>query len=157
MVETVTSIVVTMASGILFLFWFRSACLLILVAKAPWDYARGVAIANQLAFKEVQEALCNPARTDLRPLRDSLDRDFRILVYLLKHAPAIHDNRIERRMLWINYWSMGAWCSGISRFSPLMARRALQEMAMVVAHFASTLGEQLAVGNSRAGDAFGAL
>ena len=47
-------------------------------------------------------------------------------------------------MLRINYWTMGAMCSASCRVAPAAARRALQEMALVVAHFASTLGEKLA-------------
>ena len=57
MLETIAPSIVTIGSCMLFGFWFRRACLLILVAKAPRDYAKGVAIANQLAFPEVQEAL----------------------------------------------------------------------------------------------------
>jgi hypothetical protein len=157
MPENLITAIVVAVSCLLFAFWFRSACLLILVAKPTRDYARGVAIANQLAFREVQEALCNPNSADLRKLRDALDRDFRVLSYLLKHAGAVHDSVLERRMLWIDYWAMGAWCSAASLISPLKARRALQEMAMVVAHFASTLGEQLAIGRARPGDAIGCL
>ncbi len=149
MLENVATAVVAVASCVLFVFWFRSACLLILVAKPARDYARGVAIANQLTFREVQEALCNNASADLQTLTAALDRDFLVLSYLLKHAAVIRDSAIERRMLWIDYWTMRAWCSAASRVSPLVARRALQEMAMVVAHFASTLGEQLALGRTR--------
>ena len=129
MVETVTTTIVMTASCLLFVFWFRSACLLILVAKPPRDYARGVAIANQLAFQEVQEGLCNTTSADLRSLREALDRDFRVLSYLLKHATAIRDDATERLMLRVDYWTMGAWCWATSRGSPLAARRALQEMA----------------------------
>lgn len=144
MFESITTFVVTAASTLLFAFWFRSACLLILVAKPPRDYARGVAIANQLAFGEVQEALCSSALAQFRPLKDALDEDFRVILYLLKHATVNPVNAIETRMLRVDYWAMSIWSATMLRLSPRSARRALQEMAMIVAHFANTLGEQLA-------------
>jgi hypothetical protein len=85
MLESVAPTLVTIGSCLLFAFWFRRACLLILVAKAPRDYAKGVAIANQLTFPEVQAALHRSMTADLRPLRDALDRDFRILSYAEIH------------------------------------------------------------------------
>jgi hypothetical protein len=145
MAQKLATIIVMMASGILLAIWFRYACLLILVAKPPRDYARGVAIANQLAFFEVQEALRDTASADLRTLRAAIHRDFCVLNYLLKHTKAARDHEIERGMLRIDYWTMRAWCLVSSRASAFVARRALQEMAMVVAYFASTLGEQLAI------------
>lgn len=147
MVETLIPIIVTIGSCLLFAYWFRCACLLILVAKTPRDYANGVAIANQLTFTEVQEALRNSPAADLPSLKAALDRDFRLLRHLLKYAAAASmkpEEAIERRMLSIDYWTMAAWCSVNSRVSPPVARRALQEMALVVTHFASTLGEKLA-------------
>lgn len=143
MIETA---IVTIVSCLLFVYWFRRACLLILVAKTPRDYAKGVAIANQLTFPEVQTALNIGAAVDLLGLKDALDRDFRLLSYLLRYAAAAppHQEAVERRMLRINYWAMAVWCSATGGVRPMAARRALQEMALVVAHFASTLGESLA-------------
>jgi hypothetical protein len=143
--ETIVPVIVIVGSGLLFAYWFRCACLLILVAKSPRDYARGVEIANQLSFSEVQTALRNSA-TDLPGLKRALDLDFRVVSGLLLYAsaPPQKQEAVERLMLRINYRMMRAWCSAIWRFSPRVARRALQEMALIVAHFASTLGERLA-------------
>jgi len=143
MIETA---IVTIVSCLLFAYWFRRACLLILVAKSPRDYAKGVAVANQLTFPEVQTALSTDVTADLRGLKDALDRDFRLLSYLLRYAAAAPPctEAIERRMLRINYWIMTTWCIASWRISPRTSRRAIQEMALVVAHFASVLGESLA-------------
>ena len=145
MIETIIPIFVILGSGLLFAYWFRCACLLILVAKSPRDYAKGVELANRLSFSAVQLALRN-SPTDLASLQDALDFDFRILTRLLLYAAASHHHQetIERLMLRINYWTIRTWCSITWRFSPQAARRALQEMAVIVAHFASTLGERLA-------------
>jgi hypothetical protein len=145
MLETIIPVGVTIGSLILYAYWFRCACLLILVAKSPRDYAKGVEIANQLTFSDVQSALNNSA-ADLTKLKESLDRDFRVLSRLLQYgtgSPAPQE-AIERRMLRANYWAVGAWCWVSMRISPRASRRALQEMAVILAHFASTLGEQLA-------------
>jgi hypothetical protein len=154
MVETVIPLIVTIASGLLCVYWFRYACLLILVAKSPRDYARGVELANQLRFSAVQIALRKSA-TELPSLKKALDRDFRVLNRLLVCVAASteHEEAIERLMLRINYWTMRAWCSATWRISPAVARRALQEMAVIVAHFASTLGERLAQVRSSVHDA----
>jgi hypothetical protein len=145
MLETIIPLVVIVGSGVLFAYWFRCACLLILVAKSPRDYAKGVEIANQLSFSEVQIALRNSA-ADLPKLKKALDLDFRILSRLLLYAATSpqHQETVERMMLRIDYWTVRAWCSITWRVSPQVARRALQEMALIVAHFASTLGEHLA-------------
>ena len=143
MLETSISVIVVVGSGLLFVYWFRCACLLILVAKSPRDYAKGIEIANQLGFSEVQLALRNSA-IDLPSLRKALDLDFSILSRLLKFAASPRHQAIERLMLRINYWTMRAWYFVTWRISPRAARCALQEMALIVAHFASTLGERLA-------------
>jgi len=49
-------------------------------------------------------------------------------------------------MLQLNYRLMGAWCSVSSRFSPEAGRRALDEMSMIISHFANSMGERAAVG-----------
>jgi hypothetical protein len=64
-------------------------------------------------------------------------------------AVALDSNRtgaslIENRMLGINYQVMGAWYRLNSRFSVVAARRALEEMAAMVAHMTNTVGEHAA-------------
>ena len=41
-------------SSILFVYWFRYTCLLILNTKTAQDFARQVAATNQLSFPDVQ-------------------------------------------------------------------------------------------------------
>jgi hypothetical protein len=50
MIETCATIIVTSGSLLLFAYWLRHACLLILTAKPPQDYARGAAIAKTRNF-----------------------------------------------------------------------------------------------------------
>ena len=144
MIELVTTIVIMAGSVLLFGYWFRYSCLLILSARTTRDYAGAVAAANQLSFLEVQSALREQSNADLDRLKDSLDRDYKVLTYLLKHAanPSSGGDAVEKRMLEIHYRLMGAWYRTSRRLSPASACRALDEMASVVAHFANSMGAQ---------------
>ncbi len=145
MLELVATGIITASSIFLFAYWFRYTCLLILSAKTTRDYAVEVAAANQLGFLEVQSQLCEDV-PQLDRLRDSLDRDYGVLVYLLKHASNATSGQetLEKRMLEINYRFMRAWYSVSRRFSPAAAARAIEEMSIVVAHFANSMGERSA-------------
>jgi hypothetical protein len=145
MLELVATGIITASSVFLFAYWFRYTCLLILSAKTTRDFAAEVAAANQLGFLEVQSQLCQNV-PQLDRLRDSLDRDYSVLVYLLKHASNTTSGQesLEKRMLEINYRFMRTWYSVSRRFSPAAASRAIEEMSMVVAHFANSMGERSA-------------
>ncbi len=142
--EFIATAVITVSSLFLFLYWFRYTCVLILSARTSRDYAAPVAVANQLGFLQVQSALRQ--ESDLDRLRDMLDRDYRVLTYLLKNAanPSRGENAIENRMLEIDYRVMRVWYSLSRRISPAAAVKALEEMSQVIEHFANAMGERAA-------------
>lgn len=146
MMELLTTFIITSSSLLLFLYWFRYTCLLILSARTTRDYAANVAMANQLNFLEVQSELRRSA-ADLNRLKTSLDRDYRVLTYLLNNAAiAAHgDVAVEERMLEIDYRIMRAWYAVSHNLAPSVACRALNEMSQVVAYFANSMGERCAV------------
>lgn len=146
MIELFVTFIITTSSLLLFGYWFRYTCLLILSAKTTRDYAASVAMANQLKFLEVQSQLRGDA-ADLERLQKSLDRDYRVLTYLLKHAAIAPSGGawVEKRMLEIDYRIMRAWYRVSRNLSPTVARAALNEMSQVVAYFANTMGERSAV------------
>ncbi len=148
MIELMATVIITAGSVLLFGYWFRYTCLLILSAKTTRDYAASVAMANQLSFPAVQAMLRDTNIADLDRLKDSLDRDYKVLTYLLKHSanPSKGDDAIEKHMLEIDYRMMRAWYSVSRRFSPAAAMRALDEMSVVVAHFANSMGERATAG-----------
>jgi hypothetical protein len=126
----------------MFGYWFRYTCMLILSARTTRDYAADIATANQLSFLQVQSDLReNPV--DLDQLKNSLDRDLAVLTNLVQNAS---EWGMEDRMLQLNYRLMSTWCSLSQRFSPEAGRRALDEMSMIVSHFANSLGEQATAG-----------
>ena len=146
MLELIVTLVITVSSALLFGYWFRYTCLLILSAETTRDYATDIATANQLSFLQVQSQLRDQNPADLDRLQASLDRDLAVVTYLIQHASGQGEWGMEDRMLQLNYRLMGVWCSVSRSFSPEAARRALDEMSTIVSHFANSLGEQAAAG-----------
>lgn len=146
MIEVLVTVAITSSSLLLFGYWFRYSCFLILSAKTTRDYAASVAMANRLTFLEVQAQL-RGRDANLQRLKDSLDRDYRVLTYLLNHsAIATSKNTVvEKRMLEIDYRIMRACYAVSRRLSPSVACRALNEMSQVVAYFANSMGERSAI------------
>jgi hypothetical protein len=145
MLELIVTSVITASSVLLLGYWFRYSCLLILSAETTRDYAVDVAAANQLSFLQVQAQLRENA-TDLGRLQVSLDRDLAVVTYLIQNASGQGEWGMEERMLQLNYRLMGAWFSISQRFSPEAGRRALDEMSMIISHFANSMGERAAAG-----------
>jgi len=145
MVQGIATSIIVFGSLLLFVFWFRYVCLLLLSARPPWDYASVAASANQLSFPVVQAVLRRRATADLEELRRLLDRDFALLTYVLRHvySPPAGIAALEKRMLEIDYRLTRLWYHTSSPFSRTAARRALHKMSTVVVHFASLLGERL--------------
>lgn len=146
MIELIATVTITGGSVVLFAYWFRYTCLLILSAKTARDYTSDVAYSNKLGFPEVQAQLNQSVTPDLDQLRAALDNDYRIVRQLLKYMPKSEEgpSSLETQMLAINYRLMGAWYQVSRHFSGTTAARALGEMSMVVAHFANVMGEQAA-------------
>ena len=143
MLEFAVTLILTVGSALLFVYWFRYTCLLIVSAKTAFDYAGEVAAANQLSFREVQSQLRQGA-VELDALHASLDRDYDVVTYLLKHAAqsSNEESSLEARMLQMNYRVTGAWYQVSRRFSSTFARQALEEMSLVIGHFANVMGER---------------
>ena len=145
MTEVITTLLITVSSILLFGYWFRYTCLLILSAKTVRDYTLDVAAANQLGFVEVQNRLQSEG-TDLDGLRIALDRDYAIVQKMLKQTMNLRpqSGSLERWMLQTHYRLAAVWYRCSSSFAPVASRRALEEMSLVIAHFANTMGEQMA-------------
>lgn len=142
MFETAITILIIAGSMLLFAYWFRYTCLLILDAKTMRDYAREVAAANQMSFLEVQARLREAAPAALDSLNASLERDYALVMAWTG------DLGIEDRMLQMKYRSSQLMFKTLGRVSPSTARRALDDMSVVISHFANALGERAAVSAS---------
>jgi hypothetical protein len=139
MIELIASITITAGSVLLFCYWFRYTCFLILSAQTVREYATSVAQANQLSFLETQAHLAE-ASPDLDRLKNALDRDYAVIAGLLSKLDA-EQSGMEQRMLAIHYRLMGVWYRTSRNISASAASKALEEMSMVLAHFANSIGE----------------
>jgi hypothetical protein len=142
--ELAVTVTIVAGSALLFVYWFRYTCLLILSAKTACDYAADVAAANQLNFLDVQTRLREGSMAELDPLHTALERDYHLITYLLKNATqsGAEDSSLEVKMLEMYYGLMGAWYRVSRTFSTAAARSALEQMSVVVEHFANVMGER---------------
>lgn len=132
-------------SVVLFCYWFRYGCLLILAAQALHDYSGEVAEMNQLSFGEVRSRLHRSDAPDLDSLHECLERDFAVITYLLENTPVSNfDTGFEDAMLQIHFRAMSACFHLTGKHLRGYAADALEEMALVVAHLADQLGERAA-------------
>ena len=76
------------------------------------------------------------------PLERELERDYRVVSYLISHAADLELASIENRLLILNYRLMRVWSRMTRSFAPLQSRRALSEMASVLSVLVRQMGEQ---------------
>jgi hypothetical protein len=139
--ELITTIAITAGSVALFLYWFRYTCMLILTAQSAHDYAGSLAETKGLEFPNVQAQLRTNANRDLDNLYRALDRDYAVIRPLLETSGT---DAVQARMLGLYYQTLRACYTATRAFSPSATRRALDEMATVIAHFANVAGEAAA-------------
>ena len=86
----------------------------------------------------------------LEKMHQSLDRDYRLLTYLLQHVSGdtAAGGSLENRILMIDFRLLSVWYALTRRFSSQHARAALLEMASIVGHLANAMGERITVGSS---------
>ena len=139
----IASALILAFSVVLFVYWFRYTCLLMLSAKSGEQYAEQVAAANGLSFPGVQQQLRDHS-ANLDTLREMLEMDYRILRYLGEHAAGLGVRSFEQQMLALDYHLMKLWYWVVRKKSTARARGALDEMARIVGFFARKMGERSA-------------
>ncbi len=135
----IASVLIITFSLVLFVYWFRYSCLLLLRRNAD----QPVLAADRFNYASVQEGL--KAGLELDPLHQSLERDYRVLTYLLEHAAGLELEQLEYRLLVLDYRIMQAWYRVTKSAAPQQARRALGEMADVLNALCGHIGEQVGV------------
>jgi hypothetical protein len=137
----IASVLIITFSLVLFVYWFRYSCLLLLRRTAD----QPVADADRFHYVTVQQGLT--AGLDLDPLHQALDRDYRVLTYLLEHAAGLELEQLEYRLLVLDYRVMQSWYRLTKSAAPRQARQALGEMANVLQVLVSHIGEQTGARN----------
>jgi hypothetical protein len=137
----IASVLIIAFSLVLFVYWFRYSCLLLLRSRAD----QPLVVAERYSCTSVQQGL--KAGMELDPLHRLLDRDYRVLTYLLEHAAGLELEQLEYRLLVLDYKLMQGWYRLTKSAAPRLARRALGEMADVVSFMVGRTGEQAGVRN----------
>ena len=151
----VTTLIVLISFG-LFLYWFRYLCLLILRDSGAQNYEKQVASANHLIFPRAKAmlgdrqgrcwayAVAEPLATQtLDTLEASLDRDYRVVTYLLHNTAAYLDLGPRRFVLTVDFHLMRLCYRVLRGVSRQMSKRIVFEMAVIVGHLAQYAGERL--------------
>ena len=148
------SVFVLVSSGLLLLFWLRSAAQSVLRKRFEQDYSAEVAEANQLEYLAIHKALAEYPEeiADYSGLLATLERDYEALTYLLRNAATVHVGRYTRteRLLIMDFQFLRLWV----RMKRLMGlpswRSGLLEMATVLEYFGNVVGHRLVTFPSRA-------
>jgi hypothetical protein len=139
----VASIVVIVFSSALVLYWFRYTCILLVRNGVEEVRAASAAVQNSFSFGEVQKGLL--ANSELDPLHHSLQRDYRVLSYLVSHASGLELASWEERLLVWDYKLLSFWYAITRTAAPGQAREALSEMAAVLGILAGRIGQRAGV------------
>jgi hypothetical protein len=131
-------------SVVLFVYWFRYSCLLILQNRTA--YGAEAANAPALSLPAVRERLrtSDSGVVVLDQLHRDLTNDYRIICFLLRCSAEKGVDPIERRLLMVDYWMMQAWFNVSRRAAPVQARKALEEISSIVGYLACSVGRHAA-------------
>jgi len=134
------SIAFVSISVVLFAYWFRYTCLLILSARPTNDFAARVAATSLgLRFLHVQASLSEQgASLDL--LQTGLDNDYVTLMRFMRESK-VRADLVEATMLKVHYAAMRTFCRVTRRMAPGSARVALRHMADTINYFAGITGQ----------------
>ncbi len=133
----VVTILILAISAALLAYWFRFCCIGLLRYRADEPL---VLPENRFDFPAVRERL--QIESDLDPLHRSLDRDYKVVTYLLRHAASLGGQSVEDRLLLMDYKLMRAWYWLTRSAAPGQARKALSERAEILECLARKMGEQ---------------
>ena len=137
------SILIITFSAVLFVYWFRYSCILLLrnaveeVANASSEPDARFSVTQVKSRLQTGEAL--------DPLHASLRRDYQVLSYLLQHAAGLELASFEDRLLVVDYKVMQMYYRATRILYPEQARKALTEMASVLDVLVHKMGQQAGI------------
>jgi len=134
----VTSVFIIAISVVLFVYWLRYSCVILLRSAQQRAEMPTVADERFSAFS-VLERLKTEA--DLAPLERALERDYYVLTYLIEHAADLELASIENKLLVLDYKLMRLWSRLTRTAAPQQSRKALSEMASVLSVLVGQMGE----------------
>ena len=142
----IASLLIILVSSALLVYWFRYTCLLVLKTRTGKDHAAATAAANGLEFYRIQGGTIHHAPiAELPALQKSLERDYRLLTYLIQHTTGLEVGglTLEQRMLMLDFKAMRLIFALGRVLGAGRARAALQEMSCILNHLANAMGERI--------------
>jgi hypothetical protein len=134
----VTSVFIIAISAVLFVYWLRYSCVILL--RSAQQRAEMPTVADErFSTFSVLERLKTEA--DLAPLERALERDYYVLTYLIEHAADLELASIENKLLVLDYKLMRLWSRLTRTAAPQQSRKALSEMASVLSVLVGQMGE----------------
>lgn len=132
-----TALLIVAVSVILFAYWFRYVCLLIVHTRRTGPASGDISTRIRLNYIDVAEQL--EARDATRPmdrLELLLESDYHLLRDVLRRVS------LENRLLICNYHVLRVWFHLTRWVAPRRARRALLEIAAIVRFLAASVSEE---------------
>lgn len=137
MIEAILILAFSLA---LFVYWFRYTVLLLLSEEQA---AGGQSVINQLSLVETRDTLRHAqGELPLDRLQSALDKDYRMLRYLLDHAAGMGLRPAERWLLMLDYRLLRVWYRMTRSASAAQARRALEEMSGILSYIANKMDQR---------------
>jgi hypothetical protein len=131
----VTSVFIVGISAVLLVYWLRYSCVMLLHGAQE----RSATVADErFSASSVLERLKTAA--DLAPLERALERDYRVVTYIIEHATDLELASIENKLLVFDYRLMRLWSRLTRSLAPQQSRKALSEMASVLQVLAGQMG-----------------
>ena len=135
----ITSIFIIAISMVLFVYWLRYSCLILLRTSQVRDEMGSVA-DERFSVSSVLKGL--KTASDLGPLERALERDYHVVTYLMEHASVLELASVENKLLVLDYKIMRAWSHMTRSVAPQQSRKALSEMAAVLCVLVSKMADQ---------------
>jgi hypothetical protein len=128
-------------SFVLLVYWFRYTCILLLRGHA--EPVAAPTAEGQFSFGSARNRLGE--EPELAALQLALQRDYKLITYLLEHAPGLELSSFEDRLLLWDYRAMQFWYRITRIAAPDQARQALSEMGSVLAILGAKIGERAGI------------
>jgi hypothetical protein len=135
----ITGVFIIAISAILFIYWLRYSCVMLLGSARERAELSTVA-DERFSVSSVWERL--KTEGDLGSLERALERDYNVVTYLIEHAADLELASIENKLLVLDYKLMRLWSRLTRTVAPEQSRKALSEMASVLSVLVSQVGEQ---------------
>ena len=135
----ITSVFIIAISVILFAYWLRYSCVMLL-RNAQERTEVSTVEDERFSISSVRERLKTEGELD--PLEHALERDYHVVTYIIEHAADLELASIENKLLVIDYKLMRVWSRLTRTAAPEQSRKALAEMASVLSVLVDQMSAQ---------------